>query len=84
MVIVVVSLGRTPGYRVSLNCGAASVGDTFEVEGENTERSLCRARYSGAGGPENAGERKAGNVISILRAGPIGWARSRSRPSISA
>ena len=52
MVAIVISLGRTPWCGVYLECGAAKVGDTVEVEGENTDRSLC----SGAGGPKNVGD----------------------------
>ena len=57
MVVVFISLGRTPGYGVSIDCGAAKVADTVEIEGENTDRSLCRSRCSGAGRPKSAGDK---------------------------
>ena len=48
MVVVGISLGGAPRCGVSIDCGAAGVGDSHEVEGENAGRSGCRARYGRA------------------------------------
>ena len=43
MVVVGISLSGAPRCGVSIDCGAAGVGDSHEVEGENAGRSRCRA-----------------------------------------
>ena len=43
MDVVGISLGGTPGCGVSIDGGAAGVGDSHVVEGEGACRSRCRA-----------------------------------------
>ena len=63
MIVVGISLSGTPGCGVSIDGGAAGVGDSHEVEGENAERSHSRAGCDGASRPYIAAVIKVVNMI---------------------
>ena len=56
MVVIIISLGRTPGG-VPIDGGTAEVEDSHELEGEDTGRSRSRAVYGRADQPYIEGEK---------------------------